>query len=113
MHIRVTFIVLYSWSASCNSSRMSDQKSRCLPLLLLPNINFSVALHTENSRSCRLDLGHFLAYLMTLMALKAAADVNQAAENVNLGDKEKGRVCEKVHKGHRQHQTFNKEWGLT
>ena len=47
------------------------------------------------------------------MALKAAADVNQAAENVNLGDKEKGRVCEKVHKGHRRHQTFNKEWGLT
>ena len=39
----------------------------------LPKINFSVALLTENSRSCRLDLGPFLAYLM---ALKAAADVN-------------------------------------
>ena len=45
-------------------------------------------------RSCRVDLGRFLAYLMTLMALKAAADVNQVAvdvkqvaENVNLGVK--------------------------
>ena len=38
-------------------------------------------------RSCQLDLGRFLAYLMTLMALKAAADINQAAENVNLGVK--------------------------
>ena len=39
-------------------------------------------------------MGHFLAYLTTLMALKAAADVNQVAadvkqvaENVNLGVK--------------------------
>ena len=53
----------------------------------LPKIYFSVALLTENLRSCRLDLGRFLAYLMTLMALKAAADINQAAANVNLGVK--------------------------
>ena len=38
-------------------------------------------------RSCQLDFGRFLAYLMTLMALKAAADINQAAENINLGVK--------------------------
>ena len=30
-------------------------------------------------------LAWFGAYLMTLIALKAAADVNQVAENVNLG----------------------------
>ena len=41
----------------------------------------------KNLRSCRLDLGRFLAYLMTLMALKAATDVNQVAANVNLGVK--------------------------
>ena len=41
----------------------------------------------KNLRSCRIDLGRFLAYLMTLMALKAAADVNQAAANINLGVK--------------------------
>jgi hypothetical protein len=32
-------------------------------------------------------LGRFLAYLKTLVALKAAADVNQVAANVNLGVK--------------------------
>ena len=60
----------------------------------LPKINFTVALLIQNLRSCWLDLGRFLAYLMTLMALKAAADVNQVAadvkqvaENVNLGVK--------------------------
>ena len=47
-------------------------------------INFLVALLTENSRSCRLDLGRFSAYLMTLMALKAAADINQETTNLNL-----------------------------
>ena len=31
--------------------------------------------------------GVFLAYLMTLMALKEAGDINQAAANVNLGVK--------------------------
>ena len=41
----------------------------------------------KNLRSCWLDLGRFLAYLMTLMALKVAANVNQAAVNVNLGVK--------------------------
>ena len=48
---------------------------------------FSVNNITEKFANCRLDLGYFLAYLMTLMALKAAADVNQAAANVNLGVK--------------------------
>ena len=50
----------------------------------LPKSWFSVALFTENSRSCRLDLGRFLAYLMNLMALKAATNVNQVALNINL-----------------------------
>ena len=49
----------------------------------LPKINFSVALLTENLQGSRLDLGLFLAYLMTLMALKMAWDVNQATANVN------------------------------
>ena len=31
--------------------------------------------------------GVVLAYLMTLMALKAAANINQAATNINLGVK--------------------------
>ena len=39
----------------------------------------------KNLRSCRLDLGRFLAYSMTLLALKVAGDVNQA--NINLGVK--------------------------
>ena len=49
---------------------------------------------------------------MTLMGLKAAADVNQAAANVNLGLKAIMDV-----KGHRGRQTFeinfDKECGLT
>ena len=56
-------------------------------LAKLPKINFSLTLLTDNSRKCRLDLGRFLAYLMTLIALNATADVNQAAANVNLGVK--------------------------
>ena len=57
-------------------------------------INFSVALLTENLRSCRLDLGRFFSILNDLNGLegghghhKAAADVKQAATNVNLGVK--------------------------
>ena len=56
-------------------------------LAKLPKINFSLTLLTDNSRKCQLDLGRFLAYLMTLIALNATADVNQAAANVNLGVK--------------------------
>ena len=57
-------------------------------------INFSVALLTENLRSCRLDLGHFFSILNDLNGLeggrghhKAAVDVKQAGTNVNLGVK--------------------------
>ena len=56
------------------------------------------------------------AYLMTLMALKATADVNQAAANVNLGVKAFTDM-KKVREGHRRRQTFeinfDKECGLT
>ena len=78
----------------------------------LPKINFMVALLIENLRSCWLDLGRFLATLMTLMALKAAVDINQAAANVNLGAYEGHHGREKVCKGHCRHQTFDK-CGLT
>ena len=38
-------------------------------------------------RSCGLDLGCFLVHVMTLMALKAAVDVNQGVTNFYLGVK--------------------------
>ena len=47
-------------------------------------VDFWTITSLKNLRSCRFDLWRFLAYLM---ALKAAADVNQVAGNVNLGVK--------------------------
>ena len=49
----------------------------------LPKINFSVALLTENSQSCRLDLGRFLAYLNGRehkLGVKAITDVKKSAK---------------------------------
>ena len=50
-------------------------------------INFSVALLTENSRSCRLDLGRFFSILNDLNGLEGGRGHHKAATNVNLGVK--------------------------
>ena len=57
-------------------------------------------------------MGRFLAYLMTLMALKAAGDVNQAAAYVNLGLKAITNV-KKSAKATANIKPLDKESGLT